>query len=198
MRNFERAGVPRSAAMKLVGHKTEAIYRYAIADESMLREAAAKLAALHDAQREALRKVYFAGPLASYDKELTKSARAEGGRPTLRAPQLIGKLRKEMVGRDGIEPPTPGFSVLAVNPRIVRHFIELCFTARGASSRHVAVGCSLEQSVSDNLGDSHRVPAIARSKMTTPGSGCRHRHARDGLRFQPTARTRATRPSLVS
>ena len=35
----------------------------------------------------------------------------------------------------------------------------------------------------DNLGDSHRVPAIARSKMTTPGSGCRHRHARDGLRF---------------
>jgi integrase len=39
---------------------------------------------------------------------------------------------------------------------------------------------------------------IARSKMTTPGSGCRHRHARDGLRFQPTARTRATRPSLVS
>jgi hypothetical protein len=52
--------------------------------------------------------------------------------------------------------------------------------------------------VSDNLGDSHRVPAIARSKMTTPGLGCRHRHARDGLRFQPTARTRATRPSLVS
>jgi hypothetical protein len=49
------------------------------------------------------------------------------------------------VGRDGIEPPTPGFSVLAVNPRIVRHFIELCFTAGGASSRHVAVGCSLEQ-----------------------------------------------------
>ena len=50
-----------------------------------------------------------------------------------------------MVGRDGIEPPTPGFSVLAVNPRIVRHFIELCFTARGASSRHVAVGCSLSR-----------------------------------------------------
>jgi integrase len=51
VRNLERAGVPRSAAMKLVGHKTEAIYRrYAIADESMLREAAAKLAALHDAR----------------------------------------------------------------------------------------------------------------------------------------------------
>jgi hypothetical protein len=40
-------------------------------------------------QREALRKIYFTGPLASYDKGLTKSARAEGGRPTLCAPQLL-------------------------------------------------------------------------------------------------------------
>jgi hypothetical protein len=49
--------------MKLVGHKTEAIYRrYAIPDESMLREAAAKLSALHASQREALRKVYCAPP----------------------------------------------------------------------------------------------------------------------------------------
>jgi len=113
VRNLERAGVPRSAAMKLVGHKTEAIYRrYAIADEAMLREAAAKLAALHDAQREALRRVYFEGPLASSDKVLTKSEAAGGSALKLRAPQLIGKLRREMVGRDGIEPPTPGFSVL--------------------------------------------------------------------------------------
>lgn len=45
MRNLERAGVPRSVAMKLVGHKTEAIYRrYAIVDEAMLREGAEKLA----------------------------------------------------------------------------------------------------------------------------------------------------------
>jgi integrase len=27
VRNLERAGVPRSAAMRRVGHKTEAIYR---------------------------------------------------------------------------------------------------------------------------------------------------------------------------
>jgi integrase len=40
VRNLERAGVTRSAAMKMVGHKTEAIYRrYAIADESMLARA---------------------------------------------------------------------------------------------------------------------------------------------------------------
>lgn len=51
VRNLERAGVPRSAAMKLTGHKTEAVYRrYAITDAAMLQEAAAKLAALHAAE----------------------------------------------------------------------------------------------------------------------------------------------------
>ena len=55
---LERAGVPRSAAMKMFGHRTESIYRrYAIADEAMLREAGAKLSALHDAQRTAPRTV---------------------------------------------------------------------------------------------------------------------------------------------
>jgi integrase len=48
VRNLERAGVPRSAAMAMVGHRTQSIYsRYAIADESMLRDGAEKLAALH-------------------------------------------------------------------------------------------------------------------------------------------------------
>ena len=37
VRNLERAGVPRAAAMKMVGHKTESIYkRYSIVDHSML------------------------------------------------------------------------------------------------------------------------------------------------------------------
>jgi hypothetical protein len=44
VRNLERAGVPRSAAMAMVGHKTESIYRrYAIVDAETLREAAAKI-----------------------------------------------------------------------------------------------------------------------------------------------------------
>ena len=44
VRNLENAGVPRSQAMKLVGHKTEAIYnRYAISNENDLREAVRKL-----------------------------------------------------------------------------------------------------------------------------------------------------------
>jgi integrase len=48
VRNLERAGVSRSVAMKLTGHKTEAVYRrYAITSASDLAEGVAKLAALH-------------------------------------------------------------------------------------------------------------------------------------------------------
>jgi integrase len=53
VRNLERAGVPRSTAMAMVGHKTESIYRrYAIVDEAMLREGALKLATYHDGAHE--------------------------------------------------------------------------------------------------------------------------------------------------
>ena len=48
VRNLERAGVSRSVAMKLAGHKTEAVYRrYAITSAADLSEGVAKLAALH-------------------------------------------------------------------------------------------------------------------------------------------------------
>jgi integrase len=59
VRNLERAGVPRSTAMKLVGHVTESVYRrYAITDEAMLKEGAAKLSAFHESTRTiAARKV---------------------------------------------------------------------------------------------------------------------------------------------
>ncbi len=44
VRNLERAGVPRSTAMALVGHKTEAIYRrYAIVDAGALKDAAERI-----------------------------------------------------------------------------------------------------------------------------------------------------------
>jgi integrase len=52
VRNLERAGVPRSTAMAMVGHETEAIYnRYAIVDEAMHREGAAKLDAWANQQK---------------------------------------------------------------------------------------------------------------------------------------------------
>jgi integrase len=57
VRNLERAGVSRSAAMAMVGHKTESIYRrYAIVAESDLRDGAEKIQALHEQQRRAERK----------------------------------------------------------------------------------------------------------------------------------------------
>jgi integrase len=54
VRNLERAGVPRSAAMALVGHRTQSIYsRYAIADETMLKDAVVKLDRLYQQETEA-------------------------------------------------------------------------------------------------------------------------------------------------
>jgi len=44
VRNLERAGIPRSVAMKLTGHKTESVYRrYAIADERDFQVAVERL-----------------------------------------------------------------------------------------------------------------------------------------------------------
>jgi integrase len=49
VRNLERAGVPRSVAMKLTGHRTESIFRrYGIVAEADLKAGVDKLAALHE------------------------------------------------------------------------------------------------------------------------------------------------------
>ncbi len=46
-RNFERAGVSRTVAMAMIGHKTESMYRrYSIVDEARIREEVEKLRAL--------------------------------------------------------------------------------------------------------------------------------------------------------
>jgi integrase len=51
VRNLERSSVPRSVAMKITGHRTEAVYRrYAIVNDAQLQEAAARLAGTLRAQ----------------------------------------------------------------------------------------------------------------------------------------------------
>jgi integrase len=55
-RRLVRAGIPEVTAMNLLGHTTNAIFkRYAIVDETMRREAAAKLVAYQDAESGRLR-----------------------------------------------------------------------------------------------------------------------------------------------
>jgi integrase len=51
VRSLERAGVSRSVAMKMTGHKTESVYRrYAIVSEGDLRAAAGRLADLYGSE----------------------------------------------------------------------------------------------------------------------------------------------------
>jgi integrase len=117
VRNLERAGVPRSTAMKMVGHKTESIYRrYAIVDEAMLKEGAAKLHTLHEAQTPAapvipLTKATHTTRVSSSTVRVSRAQRARRVRAARAKSLPAGE--KTMVGWDGIEPPTPGFSVLA-------------------------------------------------------------------------------------
>ena len=116
VRNLERAGVPRSTAMKMVGHKTESIYRrYAIVDEAMLKEGAVKLQTLHEAQGSvapviSLSQAIRTTRVSSSTVRVSRAQRARQVR-SARAKSLKAS-EKQMVGWDGIEPPTPGFSDL--------------------------------------------------------------------------------------
>jgi len=69
VRGLERAGVPRSAAMKMTGHKTESIYRrYAIVDETMLREAGDKIAAAAAARAPESKVGYASGRVVALER----------------------------------------------------------------------------------------------------------------------------------
>lgn len=55
VRNLTRAGVPRSVAMAMTGHKTESVFqRYDIVNEADLTDASAKLAVHHAKEKAAL------------------------------------------------------------------------------------------------------------------------------------------------
>ena len=88
VRTFERAGVPRSVAMSIVGHKTESIYRrYAIVDEAMQREATARL----DGWIAALGRHHQRPHLLPAGVAIDTGAASlgESGHPTLRCAGLI-------------------------------------------------------------------------------------------------------------
>jgi integrase len=104
IRNLERSGIARSAAMALVGHRTDSVYRrYAVADETTLREAGAKLASLSEAAIDRCLATAASTPVCGHSSEHSGAIEV-----VYAAAKAAGKL----VGRDGIEPPTPGFSVL--------------------------------------------------------------------------------------
>jgi site-specific recombinase XerD len=72
VRNFERAGVPRTTAMAMVGHKTESIYRrYSIVDQAMLDAGASKLDQLQQAQG-------LSKPVVVVIRRTKRAARSEG------------------------------------------------------------------------------------------------------------------------
>ena len=112
--------MPRSTAMKMVGHKTESIYqRYAIVDEAMLKEGAVKLHTLHEAQAPPAPVIPL--PTATRTKRVSPST-VRVGRARRRRHERAARAKslpageKTMVGWDGIEPPTPGFSDPAPPP----------------------------------------------------------------------------------
>jgi hypothetical protein len=100
VRNLERAG-------------------YAIVDEAMLKEGAAKLQTLHEAQAPAapvipLTEATRTKRVSSSTVRVNRARRARRVRAARAKSLPAGE--KSMVGWDGIEPPTPGFSVLGSDP----------------------------------------------------------------------------------
>ena len=108
--------------MKMVGHKTESIYRrYAIVDEAMLKEGAAKLHTLHEAHAPGAPVIPLTLTKATRTTRVSPST-VRVGRARRRRSERAARAKslpageKTMVGWDGIEPPTPGFSVLDHSP----------------------------------------------------------------------------------
>ena len=103
VRNLERAGVPRSVAMKLTGHKTESVYRrYAIVSEADLAEGVSKLALLHGRPAAVIPKRTTGTVLAQFSQlRDTDDARSNRHRPS----NELKTREKKVVPKGGVEPP---------------------------------------------------------------------------------------------
>jgi hypothetical protein len=132
VRNLARIGVDRKTAMEMVGHKTKSIYRYTITDEAMLRDASARLAVLHEAERE--------------KKSQSTAKVREGSAPQSETPHALtqSQVGTGLVAWDGVEPPTRGFSVASGRGRLRPD--------RPASSRihGASAACSARRSIIGN------------------------------------------------
>jgi hypothetical protein len=86
VRNLERACIPRSVAMAMVGHRAESIYRrYAIADEAMLKESVVKLAALHASNQAAKESSTLKSPRPHRLSDVFDASQSHRGRRTTSA-----------------------------------------------------------------------------------------------------------------
>src|SRR5260370_40578079 len=100
--------------MRSGGHRRRGTYRrYAIVEEAMLKEGAGKLQILHATQQGPASNVVR---LADAKRLGSSSGRVASTKRDKIGPARRGKVSKSggknMVGRDGIESLTPGFSVL--------------------------------------------------------------------------------------
>ena len=102
VRNLERAGVARSVAMKLTGHKTESVYRrYAIVAEADLSVGVAKLAALHAAQAGAPAQVI---PVAAQGGERAPAFPLGAGMKSVRSRQVRHASQCDRLGAVRLTP----------------------------------------------------------------------------------------------
>jgi hypothetical protein len=86
VRKFERAGVSRSVAMKLSGHKTESIYRrYAIVSDRDLAEGVKKVAAMQAADGDPVH-VARVSEAAVSRMSTIRAQSAKGGNDAQRVP----------------------------------------------------------------------------------------------------------------
>ena len=94
VRNLERAGVPRSVAMKLTGHKTEAVYRrYAIVCEADLTEGLKKLAAQEASVKE---KMQPCGTVTDFSHSLATFSVISGQKPQITGTNMAEGARFEL------------------------------------------------------------------------------------------------------
>jgi len=126
VRNLERAGVSRSAAMKLTGHKTESVYRrYAIVAESDLQEAVGKLAQHHKAvaaQAERRKVILFTGGAPREQAQNRHNSPDQSGSvPEGAAPKPLNSMGDEWCRGTELNRRRRDFQSLALPTELPRH-----------------------------------------------------------------------------